>query len=54
MKFEMPFVFNLQIVLTTGHRCCSSLSGLNFISCGQKVAEWVKKTTFVPGTKKKE
>jgi hypothetical protein len=52
--FEKPFIFNLETVSTARHRCCSSLSQPNVVGCGREVAEWAKKTTSVPKTKKKE
>jgi hypothetical protein len=51
---EKPLIFNLQTVSTARHRCCSSLSRPDIVGCGWKVAKWVKKTTSVPKTKKKE
>jgi hypothetical protein len=41
-------------VLTARRRCRSTLSRPDIVSCGQKAAERVKKTTSVPETKKKE
>jgi hypothetical protein len=50
----MSFVFNVQTVSTMRHCYCSSLSGPGIVGCENKVNERVKRTTFVPGTKKKE
>jgi hypothetical protein len=52
--FEKPFIFNLQTMSTTRHRCRSFLSRHNVVGCRRKVVERVKKTTYVPNTKKKE
>jgi hypothetical protein len=51
---EKPFIFNLQTVSMTCYRCRSSLSRPDIVGCRREVAEWVKKTTFVQKTKKKE
>jgi hypothetical protein len=51
---EKPFIFNLQTVFTARRHCRSSLSRLDVVGCGWEVTEWVKKTTSVPETKKKE
>jgi hypothetical protein len=51
---EKPFIFNLQTVSTARRRCRSFLSRPDVIDCGREVAERVKKTTFVPKTKKEE
>ena len=51
---EKPFIFNLQTVSTARRRCRSSLSRPDVVGCRREVAEWVKKTTSVPGTKKKD
>jgi hypothetical protein len=52
--FEKLFIFNLQTVSTACHYCYSSLSRPDVVGCVWEVAEWVKKTTSVPETKKKE
>jgi hypothetical protein len=51
---EKPFIFNLQTVSTAQRRCRFSLSRPDVVGCGREVAEWIKKTTSVPKTKKKE
>jgi hypothetical protein len=51
---EKPFIFNLQTVSTARRRCRSSLNRPDVDGCGREVAERVKKTTFVPETKKKK
>jgi hypothetical protein len=51
---EKSFIFNLQIVSMARRRCRFSLSRPDVVGCRRKVAERVKKTTFVPETKKKE
>jgi hypothetical protein len=43
-----------KTVSTARRRCRSSLSRPDVVGCGREVAEWVKKTTSVPETKKKE
>jgi hypothetical protein len=51
---EKPFIFNLLTVSMVRRRFHSFPSQFDVVGCGQKVAEWVKKTTSVPETKKKE
>jgi hypothetical protein len=51
---EKPFIFNLQIVSMARCHCRSSLSPPDVVGCGWKVAERIKKTTYVRKTKKKE
>jgi hypothetical protein len=50
----MPFVFNLQTVLTVSCRCRFFLSRLDVVGCEREVAERIKNTTSVPETRKKE
>jgi hypothetical protein len=51
---EKPFIFNLQTVSTARRRCRSSLSRPDVVGCGPEIVEWVKKTTSILKTKKKE
>jgi hypothetical protein len=51
---EKPFIFNLRTVSMAHRRCRSSLRRPDVIGSGQEVTERVKKTIFVPETKKKE
>jgi hypothetical protein len=51
---KKPFNFNLQTMSMVRRRCRSSLSRPVVVDCGREVAEWVKKTTSIPETKKKE
>jgi hypothetical protein len=46
--------YNLPTVSMARRHCCSSLSQLDVVRCGQEVAERVKKSTSIPETKKKE
>jgi hypothetical protein len=51
---EKPFIFNFQTVSTVRRCYRSSLSRPDVVGCGREVAKRVKKTTYVPKTKKKE
>jgi hypothetical protein len=51
---KKTFIFNLPTVSTVCRRFHSFPSWLDVVGCRQKVTEWVKKTTSVLETKKKE